>query len=587
MWNKLVAWLLALVTAIFNNFGIYTQPDKTYKQEATYTIQEDAVDYGELYTWHKGTYTGTDSCNVNNIKSESVSRGKNNIAFPVAGAEFNPDAQLTLSDESLIIAPEDCEVTSSPSNKSNEIIVQNDLPGNLGFKMVVKNPKRWFCCVDAKPDASGRFRHSQESHNVDLKQGDVIAVASSDTELLFYRGEGSSGGPKKCDLSTFLKRLDEEGNEEVNLSGDAEQVLTNTEYIKDAINQKIEIPANKVFSGPSGWHQDSTGWRYGRGGKAGQDYPANQYIIYEGQFYYFNSAGYMVTGWGDDGYYYTESQRSEGFKQGALAYETIVPAEGGGDNYVYVDDTGKVANEKGTSLMAVGAITYAYDSGSNYYKKSSEVGGGNSSGSDNNGQGSSINTQRVTLTAEQYQTILNGDPIETSYDGWCKYNGKWLWLDAGLPATYDMDKGWESDSGTMYRLLINGQAYFFDMNTHLMLEGNALGEAPAYVHKGDYWAVLNEDLGVFKGTWLVSNGGEWMYARQTDGFLCCKSRQPDMHPEGAFIVPEGSNNYYVFKEDCTLDTTTPEVYITSGEPDIKLVLNPDKPDGPRIAQVLD
>ncbi|MDQ9830218.1 hypothetical protein RFX70_15555, partial [Acinetobacter baumannii] len=84
-----------------------------------------------------------------------------------------------------------------------------------------------------------------------------------------------------------------------------------------------------------------------------QDYPANQYIIYEGQFYYFNSAGYMVTGWGDDGYYYTESQRSEGFKQGALAYETIVPAEGGGDNYVYVDDTGKVANEKGTSLMTV------------------------------------------------------------------------------------------------------------------------------------------------------------------------------------------------------------------------------------------
>ena len=76
MWNKLVAWLLALVTAIFNNFGVYQQPDKTYSQEATYTIQNDAVDYGELYAWHKGTYTGTDSCNVKNIKHETVSLGK-------------------------------------------------------------------------------------------------------------------------------------------------------------------------------------------------------------------------------------------------------------------------------------------------------------------------------------------------------------------------------------------------------------------------------------------------------------------------------------------------------------------------------
>lgn len=587
MWNKLVAWLLALVTAIFNNFGVYQQPDKTYSQEATYTIQNDAVDYGELYAWHKGTYTGTDSCNVKNIKHETVSLGKNNIAFPVAGVEFNPDAQLTLSDEALIIAPEDCSIASAPNNKSNEIIIQNDMSGNLGFKMVIKNPKRWFCCVDAQPDVSGKFRHSQESHSVDLKQGDVVAVASSETELVFYRGEGSSGGPKKCDLSTFLKRLDEDGNEEVNLSGDTEQKVTQTEYIKDAINQKIDIPVDKVFAGPTGWQKDEKGWWWGRGGTAGKDYPADQYIVYEGQYYYFDSTGYMVTGWGADGYYYTEGSNAVGFKEGALAYETIVPAEGSTDRYVFIDDAGIVDNDAGTERMTVGTTTYTYNDASGYYEKSSESTGGNGGGSDNNGQGPVIDTQRGTLTTEQYTTLMSGNALPTNYDGWWKYNGSWVWLDAGLFDLDDDDPGWQSDAGEVYRLEINGQNYFFNSQTNLLIEGNSLNETPVYAHKGDIWVVLNEDRGVFTNTWLKSAGGKWMYALK-DGVLCTKSNEPELSRFGVYIIPEGSTDYYAFDSDCLLDTTTEVIEVTGMTyGNFRLRLNPEKPDGPRIYESMD
>lgn len=604
MWNKIVAWLMAMLTAMFNNFGFYQQPDTPYTGDPGYTIQRDAVNYKDMYSWYTKSFVGTDSCRVDNIKHETPSTGTNGVAFPIAGVPFNPDAELTLSDESVIVAPQECKVTTQPTSSSNRIVIENDLPGNYGFKMEIVNPKRWFCCVDANPDATGKYRHSQSDHRVTLKQGDVVAIASSDTELIFYRGSGDSGGPSKADLRTFLRAFDSEvGDGSLNLSGDAEQVLTKNEYLSDSLFPRVSIDEDKLFAGgPSGWNKSGNRWWWGRGGTAGKDYPANQYIVYDGYYYYFDSEGWMVTGWADDGYYYSQDTDEEHgyptkFKEGALCADTIVPASNGSSQYVYVNDAGVVDNEAGLRgasgdldrrTIQAGLYVYTYNESGDYFKMTSDITGSNIGGSGNNQGGSDIVNQvgnTGSLTDTQWDDLMAGRALSTAYSGWWKHGTDWVYLDAGRFNTQGIITGW--NDGSAYCKDVDGMYYFFDSDTNVLLQGEGYGGDLTIMRRDGndserWFMVLNKDLGVFKSTWILDAEGVWRYADENGALY--RSPSYASTPTVYKAIPAGSSEYYVFDREGVLDVTTPEIVVNINLSPVKLRLNPDSPDSPRIVE---
>lgn len=65
MWSRIVAWILAVVTALFHNMGYWQQEDTIYKGDPGYTVQKDVVDYGGLYSWYKDLCSDSNaSCKV-------------------------------------------------------------------------------------------------------------------------------------------------------------------------------------------------------------------------------------------------------------------------------------------------------------------------------------------------------------------------------------------------------------------------------------------------------------------------------------------------------------------------------------------
>ena len=53
--QRLISWLLALLTALMNNLGFWQQPEKPYIGDPGYTIQEDAVNYSAMREWYNAS----------------------------------------------------------------------------------------------------------------------------------------------------------------------------------------------------------------------------------------------------------------------------------------------------------------------------------------------------------------------------------------------------------------------------------------------------------------------------------------------------------------------------------------------------
>jgi len=550
MWSRIVAWILAVVTALFHNMGYWQQEDAIYKGDPGYTVQKDVVDYGGLYSWYKDLYSDSNaSCKVE-AKSHETFTNVKGVGYIIAGQPMNPDAQLVFSDEDVIIAPGACKVSSEPSTSPDQIVVENNSTGADSFKMVINKPKRWFCCEDVTPTVTGGFYHKQDSHKIDLKQGDTICVASSDTTVTLYRGDGRNGGLQKCDLRTFLRSTDDElGDDTVNANGSAEQVKTNSQTQSDALCS-AKIPAEKMYQGPTGWKLGKK-WYYGKeSGIAGKDYAAEQFIVYEGMYYYFDADGYMVTGWNGEYYYYNdETAYAEGrsdMKYGAMCYNTIVPSKEDPDKYVYVGFDGTVKSMSDKTVMADNK-SYVYDEASEKYILSSvitsETGYENSTGDKNNGTVQNIGTQgeRKILTQQQYVDLVeNMQVLDSGMNGWYTYGESWIYLNSGHLASAE-DKDYTSNDTSVYLITVGGRKYFFDDTTKLLVTNGFVtknGSDDAYIVKDDNGALVS--------SWWQTNDGLWYYAG-TDGLLY----------SGVHEDPGGDNKrYYAFNNDHTLDTET-------------------------------
>lgn len=562
MWSRLTALLLSIVTALFNNLGFWQQEETYYDNDYKYEIAADSVDYGNLDEWYTSLYgNSAASCTVE-AKSHASKTNVRGVGYIIAGAEMNPDAQLVFSDEDVIIAPGKCRVQSSPESSASRIVVSNGEKGADGFKMEIENPKRWFCCENVQPTVTGQFFHKQEDHKIELKQGDTICVASSDTKVTLYRGEGRDGELKRCDLRTFLRATDNEaGSSDVNANGNAEQIITNAQGKGDAWCQ-ANIKDSEIFQGPSGWQYDGKGWWWGRSGVAGVDYAVNKYIVYEYMYYKFNNDGYMITGW-NDGYYFSESAEQRGnFKQGAMCFNAIVQSPTDSSRYVYVGYNGKV--QDGGASREYEGVNYVYDSGSQTYYKSSavtsEIASGNSSGNSNNGTGQNIsqqekeNTSSGTLSSEQFNQITKDKMIlDENMSGWYSYGNKWVLLESGSPMEATSDKRYAVDGiGQTYAVDYEGTTYLFSTQDDVLVTGGRDGQQQTYASSGSDWYVIDGDRGILKGQWRLDNAGRWIYAG-TDGVLLRK----DNFGSGIFPDPSGvSGRYYAFDSNCYLDTTT-------------------------------
>lgn len=574
MWSKFTAWLLAAITALFNNLGFWQQPNEAYVGDPGYAIQADEVDYNAMHKWYDNLYgDSASSCKVQarNHKAEVSVSG---VAFIVADAKLNPDAQLKFSDEDIIVAPGRCKVKTEPTTSSSKIVVQNDEKGARGFKIEIINPKRWFCCEDLSPSATGQFYHSQDTHKIELQQGDTICVASSDTEVTLFRGEGRNGELKKCDLRTFLL-ASEEGNSDVNVNGSDVQIITNTQGKEDALCT-ADIDPSDIYTGPSGWKKDSTGWWWGTSGEPKVNYASDQYIVYEQMYYYFNPAGYMVTGW-YDGHYYQPSAtaHSEGisdFKQGAMCFNTIVPSEDG-SKYVYLNNAGDVETPSQQNSYRVSeGVAYSYNSSIDGYEISygaaSQPGSGNSTDMGNNQGGQNIGSQENKngkLSKEQYEQLTENDGgVDRNMSGWYEYRGNWLLLEGGYPMSGDADCRLGSKHGNnVERVTYNNKVYFFDIDTHVLIRGSSSGENPVYIcdpGNFDAWYIIDRDQGAAMNKWWQDSNGRWLYASAT-GVLYQEGIDNGASASGVYKDPSGvQNRFYAFDENCYLDETTPSVY---------------------------
>lgn len=578
MWSKITAWLLALFTALLNNFGLWQQPNIYYKGDPGYAVQEEAVDYNKMHTWYNNLFKGNDATCIVEATTHQQSTGVRGVGYLIADKPFNPDAEMVLSDEDIIIAPGRCKVVTQPSTNSNRIVVQNSEQGAEAFKMEITNPKRWFCCENVNPTASGTFYHKQEDHRIELNQGQTICIASSETEITLYRGTGRSGDLQRCTLREFLRAADtEEGDSSVNLDGSTEQRVTITETKSDALCT-ADIPDERIFTGPNGWQQDGNRWWWGRSGTATVDWPADQYVIYEGMYYYFGADGYMVTGWSTDGYYHYADANAYGagrseFKQGALCYNTIVPDPDSSGYYSYVDTDGTINNDKfnGATISAE-RQSYVYDEGQGKYKTSStvtsEMGSGETGDSGNNNGGSGIppqdNPSTGTLTSSEFSEVTSGGTLESGQSGWYSYNDDWVLLEEGGLADAD-DSGYSCAGEDVYSVTVNGTMYFFYEDTGVLVKGTSYGQEPVYVSKSDNrteWYIVKEDLGVIKNAWWRTPS-RWLYASST-GVLYNRGLNSVGQANGVYTDPDNSSSglFYVFDEDCYLNTTDQELIIS-------------------------
>lgn len=344
MWSKLISWILAAITAMFNGFGMYTHTPEAYTGNTGYTIQQESPDYADLRSWYIKSFGSGDTCVVER-RGNTCDINKAGFAYIVKDEKHNPDAKLEFAEGAVIIAPSRCKVVSQPDSSGNKMTVLWDAQDYTAFKMEIINPAKWFCCESLEPPETGVFVHSVQDHRIQLEQGDTIAVCGPETTVELWRGDAHGALAKVSTLREFLLYdSSETGNPDASASGS--QGATSTQPTQNIPEGVLNLPSDKMWTGSKKWHGQTGRWWMGSSPNSG-GYPAEQYAEVDNKYYYFDSQGWLVTGWGDDERYYFDLNYLGSAGQayeGVLARNTIVP-KGEGNIFVYVNDDGKVVEE--------------------------------------------------------------------------------------------------------------------------------------------------------------------------------------------------------------------------------------------------
>lgn len=376
MISKIFAWIMAVLAALFSGNSLHTQEPQVYQGVPGYEINADSIDYYDLYNKSAGNSDKeSDVCKVESpdYSSRQVTAASG-VGYIVADAPANPNAKLEFSVDSLILAPGACKIESEPSIATDQIVVEGTRTGTDHWKMVIERPYKWFCCEHAKADVSGHFKHSSQSHKIELRQGQLVAVADENTKIKLFR-EDESGTLKECDYKTFLQATDTEvnqhrGQSNLNLSGD-ERKKTGL----SGILSKLNIPSRNFYKGTGVWHGQGDTWWYGETNytKAGVDYAASQWLTSKSKtgiehLYYFDDRGYMVTGKrtidGKDYYFTLITEATDDAPVGSVRVNKLAHTDA--DTALWINEEGNKAQRD--QVIKDGSDTYSLQSDGTYRK---------------------------------------------------------------------------------------------------------------------------------------------------------------------------------------------------------------------------
>ncbi len=241
---------------------------------------------------------------------------------------------------------------------------------------------------------------------------------------------------------------------------DAETVSTETDAAYDE-TEKTEDD-NEAASIPGKWKSNSTGWWYelDDGG-----YLKNGEAVIGGKTYRFDSLGYMVTGWYDDGYdwYYYDASGVKLIDKWLYYYE----------NWYYLDEFGVMATDK----ALIDECTY------NFYSSGIMITGWN-------------------MENGSWYYYNQSGAME---NGWILYCGSWYYLN-------------EADSDNP-GVMLNNQWKFMDDNWYFLQDGGCMATDWAYIDGNWYlfdqsgsmqtgWKNMN-DIWYYMYEEDDSNGGTW------------------------------------------------------------------------------
>lgn len=518
--------LMAIVTALFNNFGFYMQPEFVDDGSPGYEIVEENIDYKELYSWYVTSMSSEgDRCNLNPDKCTAYANNEGYYWF-IANAPYNPDAKAGLMKGDVIVAPQDCKVKSTPGEGVNTIVVENGRRGVKHFKIVVKNPERWFCCLDKDPDSQGKFTHTSVDHRVDLKAGQPIAVAGDKTTIEFYRGDSTGNLVKTKDLRKFYNHTDADiitGNKDDYWNGKKDRDT----YAQPDISDDDIFTKNAL---PNLWKKDDKGWWYGNSGTPGVDWVQSKWIIYESEYYYFDETGYMVTDWYNDRYF---RPKADGiFKEGTLAYNTIVPF---GNVYLYVNFEGVVEDGKKGENRTDDSNIYIWDEQAGVYVLSSTPTADSSSLSQDNNKPTSDIPKYETLSNQEYEDACDG--ASNKSDGWYLYNNYFCYIQDSSMLGVNEDGEYEWEDYMIYP--VGNEYYFISDKGFCYMPGDNI------VSNGTEKFYIRDSGAVLVNGWRDLGNSNWIYA--DDFTLLCDG------------LVEIDGDMYFFKSNGVLDNKTPVV----------------------------
>lgn len=377
MISKFFAWLMAVLAALFSGNSLHTQEPQVYQGVPGYEINVGEIDYYDLYNKSSGNKDkdAADVCKVESPDySERQKSANSGVGYIVADAPANPNAKLEFSANSLILAPGACKVQSEPSVATDQIVVEGTKTGTDHWKMVIERPYKWFCCEHLTPDVSSHFKHSSDSHKIELRQGQLVAVADENTKIKLYREDGS-GSLKECDYKTFLQATDTEVNQHsgqgnLNLSGDKQKQTGLT-----GILSKLNIPSRNFYKGTGVWHGSLDRWWYGETNytKAGVDYAAGQWLASKSKsgiehLYYFDDRGYMVTGKrtidGKDYYFTLITEATDDAPVGSVRVNKLAHTDA--DTALWINEEGNKAQRE--QVIKDGSDSYKLQPDGTYKK---------------------------------------------------------------------------------------------------------------------------------------------------------------------------------------------------------------------------
>ena len=270
------------------------------------------------------------------------------------------------------------------------------------------------------------------------------------------------------------------------------------------------LSATIIVSSPT-WRHNQYGWWYDYGDGT---YPRSQFLMIDGQTYYFNSYGYMVTGWllNEGKWYYM-------LPSGALYH-------GGwgriNNKWYYFDLTNGVMQ---TGWLNLNGVKYYLDADG------------------------SMHIGWLFINGKWYYMSASG----AMATGWVFVNNNWYYLkaDGTMAVGWVLDKGewyFMDASGKMLSkqwITVNGKKYYLTESGKM---------AKGWVYDKNKWYYTNPDNGAMMTGW-VKVKDTWYYLKSTGemqtGWVTYKNNRYYMSPSGAMVTGWYliNNYWYYFNPD--------------------------------------